>query len=442
MKSLFIWTACMTDPSHDPEPTAKPRGLWSVIGHSSEPIDAETHPSDQEEQSNGETQDSTAAPPQSLFAIMRRAESPDATLKESLPEAADGPALSESVPDPSTIIEAIDEPVKSFALDAGPRATTIAAARLHAKRLRQSSVALMCGIASVLLSALSIRPEFWMGFPASGLGFCAIILGYMTLTGGRLRDLPGYTKTVSQIGMMLGTLGLFLGPVVFAGIGREWRESMVNQQTRKHLKTIGEGLAQFHSKNGTFPVGGTFAKEKSGTFRGQHGWMTFLLPYINQQAVYEQIDLTKPFDAPENRKAMGTEIEDYYTDSGDRTKIGQDFAVSHFAGVGGDISNDSGLAHAGIFERDKAISAADVTDGLSHTLIVGELAGNYLPWGDPENWRTTGKGLNKDANGFGNVAGTGAMFLFGDGSVRSFSNKTDARLLRQLSTRDGGEAVP
>jgi hypothetical protein len=302
----------MTDPPHDPEPTAKPRGLWSVIAHSSEPIEAD-------DPIAGDADDSPASPPQGLFAIMRRAESSDETVIESGEQPATDSSIAAEVPDLPTVADVDNEPAQSFALDAKPGAATGSVTQSHAKRMRQSSVTLLCGVASVLLSALSLRPEIWMGFPASGLGFCAIILGYLTLTGCRLRDLPAYTRTASQLGMLLGTLGLFLGPVVFAGIGRELRESTGNLQTRKHLLAIGEGLSRFQTKQGTFPVGGTFTKEKSGTFRGQHGWMTFLLPYIDQQAVYQRIDLTKPFDAPENRKVMGSDIEAYYAAGGDRT---------------------------------------------------------------------------------------------------------------------------
>lgn len=434
----------MTDSPQDSDPTLKPRGLWAVIAHSSGPITSDQETDAEQNPSVSEPDEPAPVAPRSLFAVMQRAqpeEPPEAveiveksraqsnarSVDPAMPQQADRPVSGDESIGPFVVPIGVDYDPPKFHLRRSPR------------RIRQSSIALLCGVASIPLSALSIRPEVWMSIPASGTGFIAIILGYMALTGCRLRDLSTFTKTASQVGMLLGTLGIFLGPLVFARVGRELRESSGHHQTRKHLNVIGDGLERFYDQHGVYPIGGTFVREKSGAFRGQHGWMTFLLPYIGEQRLYAQIDQTKPFDAAENRLAMGHDVEVYYAAGGDRTKIGQGFAVAHFAGVGGDVDDVSRLLHAGIFARDIAIKKSDVSDGLANTLIVGELAGNYAPWGDPENWRTIGKGLNKDVNGFGNAAGTGAMFLLGDGSVKMFSNKTDPKLLKQLSTRDGGE---
>ena len=112
------------------------------------------------------------------------------------------------------------------------------------RRIRQSSIALLCGLASIALSLLSIRPEVWMSIPAFGAGFFAIVMGYLALTSCRLCNLSTFTKTSSQAAMLLGTLGIFLGPLVFARVGRELRESSSHRQAEKHSTVIGDGLRQ------------------------------------------------------------------------------------------------------------------------------------------------------------------------------------------------------
>lgn len=437
----------MTDLPDDSESTPKPRGLWSVISHSSAPMQSDSEAdlpeeSDADREQPIETESNETPAPRSLFAVMRLAE-PTETVADDQIDATSGqqPLKTSESAEPPDLSDTSVVPTY-LPIVQPPNALLKSARKSGTTRIRQGSISFLCGLSSVPLSALSLRPEVWISIPASALGFCAILLGYMALTGGRLRELSSFTKITSQSGMLLGTLGLFLGPLVFAGIGRELRESSGHHLTRKHLAAIGEALDRFHEQHGSFPVGGTSVREASGSFHGQHGWMTFLLPFIGEESLYTQIDQSKPFDAPENRKPMSRDVETYYAAGGDRTKIGQGFAVAHFAGVGGDIEDKSALVHAGIFASDGAVKKADVTDGLANTIIVGELAGNYPPWGDPENWRTIGKGLNKDVNGFGNAAGTGAMFLFGDGSIRMLSNKTNPRLLKQLSSRDGADTAP
>lgn len=170
--------------------------------------------------------------------------------------------------------------------------------------------------------------------------------------------------------------------------------------------------------------------------------MTRLLPYIDQAAVYSQIQLDLPYDSPANRPAMGMPIETYYAAGGDRRTVANGFAVAHFSGVGGSIIAASGEElPAGIFDPRRPIRQREILDGLSQTWVVGEIPGGYPPWGDPENWRTVSKGINRDARGFGNAAGTGAMLLFADGSVRFFGNQTDVNLLKKLSTRDARDLV-
>jgi hypothetical protein len=311
--------------------------------------------------------------------------------------------------------------------------------RLAARQARrQGWLALVCGLAAVAASALSLWPTFLATLPATSLGFIAIITGYMALTGAGRRDLGRATRGILILGMLLGTAGIFLGPLLFAGIGRSLRETTGEQLTRRHLQHIGEGLDHHYAQHGGYPIGGTFGRDETGVIRGQHGWMTFLLPFVGEAELYRQIDQSKPFDDAVNRDLMGRNVTVYFAAGGDRSRIGQGFAVSHFAGLGGEIDDANGLSHIGIFERDVAVKREEITDGLSNTLIVGELAGLYPPWGEPENWRRIGRGLNRDVNGFGSYEGHGAMFLLADGSVKFFNNKTDPKLLEKMSTRDGG----
>ncbi len=304
---------------------------------------------------------------------------------------------------------------------------------------RQARASFICGLTAILASALSLLPNLLAGIPATATGFVAIILGYMAITGAGRREISSTTQAVSIFGMVLGTAGIFLGPLLFANIGRTFREATGQQVTIQHLTQIGGALDRHYQEHDGYPIGGTFARNEAGVIQGQHGWMTFLLPYVGEAALYQEVDQSKPFDDPVNRKAMGRNVTVYFAAGGDRSRIGQGFAVAHFAGVGGEIDDANRLSHLGIFERDVAIKREEIADGLSNTLIVGELAGTYPPWGDPENWRKIGRGLNRDVNGFGSYNGIGATFLLADGSAKFFNNKTDPKLLEKMTTRDGGE---
>lgn len=407
-----------------------PRGLFALMDRADEPKTENTAPSDDEQ-----------------VVIIRRSASlalPDEMPSDSeigtLEELDEDEALVEAAESESAEPAPTREPSLVGMQLIDPNELEPSKYRLAAERAqRQGWISLACGVFALSTSALSLLPNIFASLPASFLGFAAIILGYLSLTGTGRRDISKVIQSAAVAGMMTGVVGIFLGPLVFSGLGKSLREFKGQQLTRQNLNQISNGLEAHYKEHEGFPIGGVFARDAAGIMRGQHGWMTFLLPYVGEVELYKQIDQSKPFDDVINRGAMSVDVKVYFAAGGDQSKFGPGFAVSHYAGVGGEVDEGGKLSHLGIFERDVAIKRDEITDGLANTLIIGELAGKYPPWGDPENWRSIGRGLNEDDSGFGNSGATGATFLFADGSIKYFSNKTDLKLLQRLSTRDGGE---
>ena len=236
---------------------------------------------------------------------------------------------------------------------------------------------------------------------------------------------------------------MFLGPLVFARLGQGYRKSSGRQQTISNLESMGSAVAAYHREHGRYPSGGSFEDDPEGPLRPMHGWMASLLPYLDEEELHRSIDFSLAYDDPVNRAGMRREVPAFFAAGGERRLVGRlRLAPAHFAGVGGELNIDGiGLVDVGIFGRNSDVTIEDVTDGLSQTFIAGEIGNNYPPWGEPENWRAIGRGLNRDPNGFGNANGTGALFLKADGSVKFYSNKTSPDVLRKLSTRSASDFV-
>jgi hypothetical protein len=450
-------------------PSPKQRGLWGIMGKASAESFAPPKPDPQPvaEPQAPEIESWSDGPParRRLFDVMPRAADQtsgeagtrvnrvsisgmfhdDATAEEQdeeeiemelvNPPDEESEEVEEVEPIPDVVLTR-PEPMEIINLDEleAPRHRLI-----ESQAIKQVQISAACGIAALAASCLSLLPSVFAGLPAPALGFAAIIAGFLVLTGPGRRHLSSRSRALSIVGMLCGTVGIFLGPLLISGLGRSLREPKGEELTRTHLKEISDGLELHYKQHDAYPIGGTFSRNEAGVIRGQHGWMTFLLPFVKEAELYQRIDQSKPFDDPVNRNSMGTNVGIYFAAGGDRSRNGDGFAIAHFAGVGGEINEADRLAHLGIFERDAAVKRNEVTDGLSNTLIIGELAGTYPPWGDPENWRKIGPGLNKDKDGFGSQSGQGSMFLLGDGTVKLFPNKTDPKLLEKLSTRDGAE---
>lgn len=198
--------------------------------------------------------------------------------------------------------------------------------------------------------------------------------------------------------------------------------------SRNNLKQMGLALHAYHDTSKAFPPGGTF-DENGQPF---HSWQTFLLPFIEQNPVYERISFSDPWDDPQNEKPFRTRI-DIYTNPGvknDSTLDDNDaYASSHYAANGWVVGGHAGL------------KIAEIRDGAATTILAGEVADHFKPWGDPTNWRDPQLGINKSPFGFGGPFKGGSQFVFADGSTRFLSEGINPQVLHALSTPSGGEAV-
>jgi prepilin-type processing-associated H-X9-DG protein len=192
-----------------------------------------------------------------------------------------------------------------------------------------------------------------------------------------------------------------------------------------NLRQIGLGLDGYHEAHQSFPPAGRF----DVVGRPLHGWQAILLPFIERKDFHDRIDFGIPWDHPRNAPAFRTELPVYRIPAIRERSDGAGYALSHYAGnahvLGGDIPR----------------SLAEVTDGTATTIIAGEVAGDFKPWGYPVNWRDPALGINRSPEGFGGPSPGGANFLFMDGSVHFLKNHIDPQVLKSLGTPAGGEPV-
>jgi len=296
----------------------------------------------------------------------------------------------------------------------------------------------VAGILSVLLCGLCLLPSIVARFPATIVGGYALLLGYQTL-GSNRRLKESAPQILASVGLLLGLMGIFAGPAYLNELGESWRNRSAKEVIESNLSSINKALNDYAIEKGQFPSGGTFVIDDEGMETGMHSWMTSLLPYLGHMGIYDSIQLSKPWNDEANSPAMQQSVTTFLLPTMEHEPTARGLATTHFAGVGGLIQTNQGLLPTGIFNKNSAIRTEDVLDGMSQTLIAGEIARALPAWGNPENWRTIEGPLNKRLSSFGNAGGTGAHFLQGDGSVRFFSNKTSPEVLQRLATRNAGD---
>lgn len=196
------------------------------------------------------------------------------------------------------------------------------------------------------------------------------------------------------------------------------RLSSLNQ-----LRLIGLGVINYASaENGyRLPVNAR-PTEKSP----RHGWLTAILPYIGETALYQQIDFDQPWSAPVNHDIFQQKLSLYLNPAISEVVSPEGYGLSHYVG------------NANLFNRDQGLDMGAITDGLSTTIMILEAGENFVPWGAPTN-----AVIPSQIMGPGNKPpfSNGRNVILADGAGRFISDSTDPAVLKAMSTPAGGEPV-
>lgn len=316
--------------------------------------------------------------------------------------------------------------------------------------------------------------------------------------------------TLIELLVVIAIISILMGLLLPAV--QKVREAAARAQCTNNLHQIGIALQSYHDTKGAFPPGyldGNPAGPSPPTndVGPGWGWASFLLPYMEEQNVYNQIDFSVGIGIGSNAAASQLPLKIYQCPSDaypqNFTVWPTSIVVAHgnyvgcngweecFNNAGGDaqgggsdgLSGGYGQAGDGLFYRNSRNRIANVTDGLSNTIVVGERSGNHSPstWTgavtggrcpawmavippspyspppgppyDNADWDEAlclahGNATHLpsadfpifDPDTFYSMhTPKGANFLFGDGSVHFLTSSIDPNTYQWLCTIDGGE---
>jgi hypothetical protein len=216
----------------------------------------------------------------------------------------------------------------------------------------------------------------------------------------------------------VATIGVVLMEAV-----QKVRESAARMQGQNNLKQIALAMHNYHDANGRFPPQATYNKDGKPLL----SWRVLILPYIEQQNLYNQFHLDEPWDSEHNKKVLDMHpVKTYFSPLQDEKSMKE--RLTHYQGFYG---------KGAFFEGKQGIRIASITDGTSNTIMMVEAA-KGVPWTKPEDIPfDPAKPLPK--LGFPGAAGFSAALC--DGSVRFMSKNIKMETLKSAITRDGGEVL-
>lgn len=246
-------------------------------------------------------------------------------------------------------------------------------------------------------------------------------------------------------------------------------------QCKNNLHQFGLAMHNFEAANRKLPTGYAYKKAPTGNAAG-HAWGAYLLPYMEEVSVAEQIDFNQPVYSIGHHLTREQHLASFVCPSDSISQAGfvpmgpDRFAMaSYVANFGPPDLDENQEQRFGIFSRNSKTRLRQITDGLSHTLMIGERQngpfragashGNHFEY--ETTWFAAVRDIEDPSDDHGHMVlfQTGhppnhfasddrdvsaphrgfAQFLFCDGSVHTISESIELNAYTALGTRAGHE---
>lgn len=296
------------------------------------------------------------------------------------------------------------------------RYLSVTESAMTADRRHNSTGRYQFGLKALLLLPVGIAIVgaigVWVGWGAV-LFLAPILLGVVLWRSGRVTVVESFV-----IVTLLYVLIALLLPAVSTPQGAA-RRSICGY----NLKQVLLALHNYHDVYGSFPPACIVDDEG----RPMHSWRVLLLPFLEQQALYDKYCFDEPWNGPNNGALAGVILSVYNCPSDPSSPS----------------SNTSYVLVTGkeaIWFEDRAPALSDIRDGTSSTIAVVEVANSGILWMEPRDLdiKEAMRGVNAPVGMcIRSAHRQGAQVGLADGAVHFLGDEISAKTLRALLTADG-----
>jgi hypothetical protein len=215
------------------------------------------------------------------------------------------------------------------------------------------------------------------------------------------------------------------------------------------LQNLAMACMAYRTQYGVFPP--AYTADRQG--RPMHSWRVLLLPYLDQQELYEKYDFAEPWYGPQNIKLLD-EMPSIYACPSHTPRAQNSAVVLPFASI---IACGSAVPSGGVrnkctsyaavlgprcaFRGADPVAEADIIDGMGQTLLLGEVTDANILWTKPEDVDVAKHPQLGDRMGFSSEHAGIVSFAFADGRVRCISVNTPQKVINALYTGNGREPI-
>lgn len=190
-------------------------------------------------------------------------------------------------------------------------------------------------------------------------------------------------------------------------------------QSKNNLKQLSLALLNYEATYNRLPMAANYAEGS----KHPYSWRVALLPFLEQQSLYDQYRFDEPWDSEANKLVLEQIPDQYRSPFDDPASTSAGYFV--FSGP------------ATVLNAEHTVQLRNITDGTSNTLTFVE-AKRAIPWTKPEDIAYAADSPLPKLDRWTSELHAAMC----DGSVHALADDIAEERLRALITKAGGEIVP
>ena len=192
-------------------------------------------------------------------------------------------------------------------------------------------------------------------------------------------------------------------------------------ESQNSLKQLSLAMHNHESAFGTLPPQALSSSDGKKLL----SWRVMLLPFLDEQELYEKFKLDEPWDSNHNKALIAQMPKIFARPGADPTQGKTPFV--------GPLLKNSFFGRAGLPPKFQ-----EFVDGTSNTIWILQCSPEYeVTWTKPEDWEVKSlEAIDTLRNAQGEI-----IVAMADGSVQTMSAKVASQMIMNMFTLDGGEVI-
>lgn len=319
---------------------------------------------------------------------------------------------------------------------------------------------------------------------SNGLATASLVLGLMSFFFCLLTGLPAIItgifalqksdrsqgriggRGLATTGIVLGSIGTVascIAPALLLPAVQASREAARRMQSSNNLRMLGIGMHSYATAKNVFPAAGSETSKVPGQ---RLSWRVHLLPFLEENALYQEFHLDEPWDSPHNRTLIARMPQVYQSPNdaagaaegktlylairvpGEKHRFAKPFTGDDDLEVPTEESLEAedavhepqGASFETALHSVDLRRLSDFRDGTSNTIFLVEADPDQaVIWTKPDDLVLD---VRQPRRGLGNLRPNGFLALIADGSVHFFDNSIDDETLLNLFNINDGKLIP